>query len=146
MPTAYNESKDYAVSKDVVFKEVLAALNILGFKVENSDEPNGLIEAHKGVSFRSWGESIRISIAASNGRSRVNVESRAYQAVDWGKNRDNVRQIMTELDIRILSSMAVPPPPPPPPTVPQTCPTCGKQLTFIQQYARWYCSNCKKYV
>jgi NADH pyrophosphatase NudC (nudix superfamily) len=25
------------------------------------------------------------------------------------------------------------------------CPTCGKPLTFIEQYDRWYCYNCKKY-
>jgi len=39
----------------------------------------------------------------------------------------------------------VTPPPPPPPSVP-TCPICGQPLTFIQQYNRWYCSKCKKYV
>ena len=26
------------------------------------------------------------------------------------------------------------------------CPTCGKPLTWIQQYQRWYCYNDKKYV
>ena len=26
------------------------------------------------------------------------------------------------------------------------CPTCGKQLTWIAQYQRWYCYNDKKYV
>jgi hypothetical protein len=36
-----------------------------------------------------------------------------------------------------------PPPPPGPPA--QTCPTCGRPMTFIQQYNRWYCPNCKKY-
>jgi hypothetical protein len=25
------------------------------------------------------------------------------------------------------------------------CPTCGKQLTWIQEYSRWYCYNCQKY-
>jgi len=37
-----------------------------------------------------------------------------------------------------------PPPPPPPPAY--NCPTCGNPLTFIEQYQRWYCPNCKKYV
>ena len=36
--------------------------------------------------------------------------------------------------------------PPPPPGAPvQVCPNCGQQLTFVQQYGRWYCANCKKY-
>jgi hypothetical protein len=26
------------------------------------------------------------------------------------------------------------------------CPTCGKPLTWIPQYQRWYCYNDKKYV
>ena len=28
----------------------------------------------------------------------------------------------------------------------QVCPTCGKPLTWIPQYQRWYCYNDKKYV
>jgi hypothetical protein len=36
-------------------------------------------------------------------------------------------------------------PPPPPPSATQMCPTCGQPLTFVQQYNRWYCQNCKKY-
>ncbi len=27
-----------------------------------------------------------------------------------------------------------------------TCPTCGRPLTWIPQYQRWYCYNDKKYV
>ncbi len=26
------------------------------------------------------------------------------------------------------------------------CPTCGGPLTYIQQYQRWYCMRCQKYV
>lgn len=26
------------------------------------------------------------------------------------------------------------------------CPTCGKPLTYIEQYKRWYCYKCSKYV
>ena len=35
-------------------------------------------------------------------------------------------------------SAAAPPPP--------TCPTCKQPLTYVQQYQRWYCQNCQKYV
>jgi sporulation protein YlmC with PRC-barrel domain len=27
-----------------------------------------------------------------------------------------------------------------------TCSTCGGPLTYIQQYQRWYCTRCQKYV
>jgi hypothetical protein len=36
-------------------------------------------------------------------------------------------------------------PPPPPATMAQMCPTCGQPMTFVQQYGRWYCANCRKY-
>ncbi len=26
------------------------------------------------------------------------------------------------------------------------CPTCGRELSWIEQYQRWYCYNCGKYV
>ena len=32
------------------------------------------------------------------------------------------------------------------PTTQPLCPTCGKPLTWIPQYQRWYCYNDKKYV
>jgi sporulation protein YlmC with PRC-barrel domain len=31
------------------------------------------------------------------------------------------------------------------PTQP-TCPTCKRPLSYIQQYQRWYCYKCQKYV
>jgi len=39
---------------------------------------------------------------------------------------------------------------PPPPVSPQAytppaCQTCGGPLTFVTEYNRWYCQNCKKY-
>ena len=37
--------------------------------------------------------------------------------------------------------------PPPSQSQPQTyCPTCGKQATWIEQYSRFYCYSCQKYV
>ena len=39
-----------------------------------------------------------------------------------------------------------PPPPPPPPSSPRFCGNCGKPLEFIQQYNRWYCRNCQRYI
>lgn len=44
-----------------------------------------------------------------------------------------------------LKFQGAPPPPPPPPGA-QACPTCGGPLTYIEQYQRWYCYKCKKYV
>jgi hypothetical protein len=37
------------------------------------------------------------------------------------------------------------PSPPPPPQQVFYCTNCGKPMSFIEQYKRWYCSNCKIY-
>ena len=41
-----------------------------------------------------------------------------------------------------------PTPAPQPPVQPQVprCPTCNQPLELIQQYNRWYCRTCQKYV
>jgi hypothetical protein len=34
-----------------------------------------------------------------------------------------------------------------PTTTPQyPCPTCNQTLTWVSEYERWYCQNCKRYV
>jgi hypothetical protein len=35
-------------------------------------------------------------------------------------------------------------PPPPPGYIPE-CSQCGQPLTYVHQYSRWYCYNCKRY-
>jgi len=27
-----------------------------------------------------------------------------------------------------------------------TCPTCGGKLEWVEQYERWYCRSCEKYI
>lgn len=36
--------------------------------------------------------------------------------------------------------------PTPGPTEKKICPYCGKPATWIPQYKRWYCYNCRKYI
>lgn len=36
--------------------------------------------------------------------------------------------------------------PPPPPRAPDTCPSCNLAATWIQQYSRFYCYSCKRYL
>jgi len=44
------------------------------------------------------------------------------------------------------ATTAPPPPPPAPKPEEKLCPKCGKPLTYIKEYDRWYCYNCKQYV
>lgn len=40
---------------------------------------------------------------------------------------------------------SIPPPPPPEEENVFYCKECGKPLTYIEQYKRWYCYSCEKY-
>ncbi len=44
--------------------------------------------------------------------------------------------------IRLIKNASIPAPPE---FTNQECPLCGQSLSFISQYNRWYCHNCKKY-
>lgn len=49
----------------------------------------------------------------------------------------------------IFSRPSAPVPPVPqyaPPQPTYSCPTCGRPLTYVTQYQRWYCYNCKRYM
>lgn len=46
----------------------------------------------------------------------------------------NISQILGKT---LKSQMQLPSPP---------CPSCGKELTYIPEYQRWYCYQCKRYV
>jgi hypothetical protein len=47
--------------------------------------------------------------------------------------------------VALLRKEKHPPPPPPSPTQTVYCTTCGKPLTYVQQYQKWYCEKCKEY-
>jgi len=54
-------------------------------------------------------------------------------------------QIISEIKTApAIQRVVYPPPPPTKPTI--NCPTCGNPVTFIPQYQRYYCYNCKQYV
>jgi parallel beta-helix repeat protein len=38
-----------------------------------------------------------------------------------------------------------PPPPPPAQAAPHVCPVCRGSMSFVQQYQRYYCNNCRQY-
>ena len=42
-------------------------------------------------------------------------------------------------------SSVSPPPPPPPKEEEDSCPDCGSEMRYIDQYDRWYCDDCREY-
>ena len=97
---------EFSHPKAKVFAAVLEAVpKVKGMKVKSSDEASGQILVTTGVSFKSWGEKLPISVSESQpGKAVVSVASSSKMAlVDWGKNKQNVERILAATD-EVLSS------------------------------------------
>ena len=79
-----------------------------------------------------------------------------HTLMDWTKREDVIAffglfpAYSTAPPQHSSKDQPISPPIPPPPDMPHpsttVCPTCGQNITFIGQYQRWYCQNCKKYI
>ncbi|MDQ4095021.1 MAG: hypothetical protein M3174_02290 [Actinomycetota bacterium] len=85
--------------KDRTFDALMRSLpTIKGMTVKAADPAGGHIEASTGVSWKSWGEKIRIDVIEEGDASRVSVSSgNKAQLVSWGKNDANLEQIEAAL-------------------------------------------------
>lgn len=75
-----------------LLKEIREALRQLSWKIIY--EQPGSIQVSTGISLRSYGENVTITILKDNSiliKSQCTVPIQAY---DWGKNRDNVMRFL----------------------------------------------------
>lgn len=98
----HNGESEFPFGKDDVFTAICRAIPTLkGMKIETADKLSGRILVKAGVSLHSWGENIPIELSAiSNGMTKVKVTSSPKTgimfggAMDMGKNRKNIEQIL----------------------------------------------------
>jgi hypothetical protein len=105
---------DFPYARDDVFDALLKVIPSQGMKIAKQDRSAGFISAKSGVSLRSWGENIPISVMeGSPGYSRVSVTSTPKTgllgggAFDLGKNRSNIEKILLATS-ELLQKSAVP--------------------------------------
>jgi Short C-terminal domain len=92
---------DLPYARDDVFDALVKVIPEQGMKVDKQDKNAGFISAKAGVSLRSWGENIPISVMdGSPGFTRVSITSTPKTgllgggAFDLGKNRKNIERIL----------------------------------------------------
>jgi len=103
------------------------------------DANGNLIGTVKDVGFTVGKPGISLSVEDEKGE---------IQDVSWESIQGAGDFIVLKPGIQATSAPTQVPAQPTEPTqqVQSTCPTCKGPLKFIQQYQRWYCYNCKKYV
>ena len=97
LPPSYEASMRFPGTREQISQACLEAVRQSGFRVRRSDLAGGWVEARTRVTFRSYSEDIRVYVDDEN---RVHVTSECYwplTLIDWGKNRWNVRRILTHL-------------------------------------------------
>ena len=96
--TSAKQIIEYA--SDNTFKALLTALeNSQQFNVKDSNVTAGTISISTGISMKSWGENLLLTISpTSNGFSELSISSMSkFGLADWGKNQDNIHLILTLL-------------------------------------------------
>lgn len=97
MTVSYRYNMRFPGTREQISQACLEAVRQCGFKVRASDLTAGWMEARSGVSFRSWGENVRVYVDRED-RVDVTSESRVpFTTTDWGKNRSNVDKIFARL-------------------------------------------------
>lgn len=110
---------DFPYARDDVFDALLKVIpTVKGMKVDKHDRTAGFISAKAGVSLRSWGENVPISVMeASPGYTRVSITSTPKTgllgggAFDLGKNRGNIEKILLGTSELLQKSAAASPSP-----------------------------------
>ncbi|HRP64711.1 MAG TPA: DUF1499 domain-containing protein, partial [Thauera sp.] len=105
MAANHEDRRQYAVSTALLFERCRDALSECGFTIERVVPAEGRIEASAGVNWKSFGETIELTVqdGTVHVRSSCKVSTTVF---DFGLNRQNVEAIFRALE----SSLARRPP------------------------------------
>lgn len=111
------------------------------------DAKGKLVGKVKDVMFEIGRAGISLSVEKDNGEIRNVSWDEVQAASDFILLKPQV-QVQPQVTYQQQPQVQQQPQPQAAPQQPSQpmCPTCGKPLTWIPQYKRWYCYNEKKYV
>ncbi|MEM3538612.1 MAG: PRC-barrel domain-containing protein [Nitrososphaerales archaeon] len=112
-------------------RKTITKEKVIGMQVINSEA--NLIGVAKDVSFAIGETKMYLVVELKDGK---------IQDFPW----EDIQAVGDFILLKPKIEAVTPIPTPATQTTQPICPTCGKPLTYIQQYKRWYCYNEKKYV
>lgn len=118
----HDGSAEFPCPRDDVFEALQQAVSTLqGMEVASAERLTGRVVVKTGMSLRSWGENVPISVTEiAPGRTRVSITSTPKTGVlfgglfDLGKNRGNIEKIFTATATTQAAPAASPVPAKPP--------------------------------
>ncbi len=132
-------------------EKTLTKSTLIGMQV--IDAEGNLVGKVKDVAFAIGKAGVSLSVESVEGEERT-IDWEAIQAAGDFIILKPVQQSATPIQTAPVQTQQAPtvqpeqtaPAAAQPGKTSYPCPTCGKPLTYIQQYQRWYCYNEKKYV
>lgn len=120
-----SEPVSYQLPLRVAFDGLMAMLAFTSLTPQHADAEQGIISARRGMSLRSWGEKVTISLSESGpGQTSAQVESRlVFGLFAWGQHDRNIQTVLRAL--AILEDEGGPPAGSPPPDEPPPEPPPG---------------------
>jgi hypothetical protein len=140
------DTKNYSVPRDFFVQKLRniesAGLN-LALKSENPVAGGVWFRIHHGMTMRSYGEKITVTLTDVNGGTRVDILSECgmpTQIIDYGKNASNVKVIFRYLEngLPAANAQTRTAAPEQPAAQPKFCFICGKAL----QPGMRFCPHC----
>ena len=99
---------EHSFEVNLPFEKAMAltklALWEIGANIFPGELEQGVVLGRTGISFRSYGENIRVQVSPSGDKSKVYIHSQSSwpaALADWGKNHDNAKGF--EQKLRTLS-------------------------------------------
>jgi hypothetical protein len=141
----------YPQSFEVVFQECKNAAMYSNFKLREEDINRGYIKCKGKSDFRTmYGEKIEIFVERIQNGTQVRIKAKADGPVmsSWGKTDETINKFFNNLNSRLMFQSQTNQTPPNPQAQPQGggyCTNCGKPLSYIPEYKRWYCYDCQRY-
>jgi hypothetical protein len=99
-------TREYADSQERVFDAALQAIRVFGYKIDNIDKTNGLLNFKTGMSWKSWaGQEMSILVLDNrNGTCTVDISGRRSQTgvilqiCDWGEAAGIAKKVFGKMD------------------------------------------------
>ena len=100
MAAKFEDSRKYESSKEALFTACKKAIEQCKFEIESAHENEGLILAKTKLSWLSWTEKFKVQIKEDG---VVSAKSECFlptQIVAWGKNKKNVKNFFSALEVK----------------------------------------------
>jgi hypothetical protein len=100
------ETKNYPHPQEKIFTAALKAVRDLGYKIDNLDKSNGLLNFKTGMSWKSWaGQEMSVLILDNGDQTcsvditgRRNAHGAVLQVYDWGEASSIARKVFDRID------------------------------------------------